>query len=97
MDKIETMVTTYNHNVTINERKNIVISGVKKIDSFDNEEFLMETNMGYIVLKGTELEIVKLDTYQGNVSIKGKVNSLTYMENLSKKNKEDGVFNKLFK
>ena len=36
MDKIETMVTTYNHNVTINERKNIVISGVKKIDSFDN-------------------------------------------------------------
>ena len=97
MDKIETMVTTYNHNVTINERKNIVISGVKKIDSFDNEEFLMETTMGYMVIKGSELEIVKLDTYQGNVSIKGKVNSLTYMENSGKKEKEDGFFGKLFK
>ena len=60
MDKIETMVTTYNHNVTINERKNIVISGVKKIDSFDNEEFLMETTMGYMIIKGSELEIIKL-------------------------------------
>ncbi len=96
MDKNESF-STLGHVVTISERKNIVISGVKKIESFDNEEFLMETNMGYIVLKGEELEIIKLDTYQGNVSIKGKVNSLAYMESLSKKNKEDGVFNKLFK
>lgn len=96
MDKVENF-NTLGHVVTLSERKNIVITGVKKIESFDNEEFLMETNMGYIVLKGEELEIIKLDTYQGNVSIKGKVNSLSYMENLAKKNKEDGVFNKLFK
>ena len=96
MDKIENF-NKLGHVVTLSERKNIVITGVKKIESFDNEEFLMETNMGYIVLKGEDLEIIKLDTYQGNVSIKGKVNGLTYMENLSKKNKEDGVFNKLFK
>lgn len=96
MDKVESF-NTLGHVVTLSERKNIVITGVKKIESFDNEEFLMETNMGYIVLKGEELEIIKLDTYQGNVSIKGKVNSLTYMESLSKKSKDDGVFNKLFK
>ena len=53
--------------------------------------------MGYIVIKGEELEIVKLDTYQGNVMIKGKVNSLTYADSANKKNKEDGLFNKLFK
>lgn len=96
MDKTENFAT-FSHVVTMNERKNITITGVKKIESFDNEEFLLETNMGYVILKGEELEIIKLDTYQGNVSIKGKINSLTYMENLSKKNKEDGVFNKLFK
>ena len=85
-----------NHSVVLNERKNINITGVKKIENFDNEEFLMETNMGYIVIKGEELEIVKLDTYQGNVMIKGKVNSLTYADSANKKNKEDGLFNKLF-
>ncbi len=90
-------ITNYNHVITMNERKNINISGVKKIDSFDNEEFLLETTMGYIVIKGEGLEIIKLDTYQGNVSIKGKVNSLIYMENLNKKEKEEGIFSKLFK
>lgn len=95
MDK--DLMTNYNHTITINERKNINITGVKKIDSFDNEEFLLETTMGYIIIKGESLEIIKLDTYQGNVAIKGKINSLIYMENLGKKEKEEGIFSKLFK
>ena len=85
------------HSVTINERKNIVITGVKKIENFDNEEFLLETNMGFINIKVNDLEIIKLDTYQGNVSIKGKVNSFSYKETLNKKEKEESVFSKLFK
>ena len=80
-------IITSNHSVSINERKSISITGVKKIDSFDNEEFLMDTVMGY----------VKLDTFQGNVSIKGKINSLSYIEGSGKKNKDSGVFSKLFK
>ena len=84
------------HIVSLTERKNISVTGVKKIDSFDNEEFLMDTVMGYITIKGSDLEIVKLDTFQGNVTIKGKIDSLLYSENSIKK-KEDGVFSKLFK
>lgn len=93
MDKIDT-ITNLNHNITINERKNIIISGVKKIESFDDEEFLLETTMGNITIKGNELEIIKLDTYQGTVSIKGIIISLTYIDNSKK---EEGVFSKLFK
>lgn len=96
MDKDRT-ITNYNHMITITERKNIIITGVKKIESFDDEEFLMETTMGFLVLKGESLEMIKLDTYQGNVSIKGVVNSMEYMENKGSKPKEESVFNKLFK
>lgn len=95
MDKSE--IQTFNHSINIVERKNIVISGVKKIENFDSEEFLLETNMGFLIIKGSELEIIKLDTFQGNVSIKGQINSLNYMDSLDKKNKEEGVFSKLFK
>jgi sporulation protein YabP len=95
MDK--DIINVGNHSITINERKNIVVTGVKKIDSFDDEEFLLETSMGFITIKGSNLEIIKLDTYQGNVSIKGKINSLNYMENSNKKEKEDSIFGKLFK
>ena len=48
MDR-ETELATYNHSVNIIERKSILISGVKKVDSFDEEEFLVETVMGYLV------------------------------------------------
>lgn len=98
MDKVKEMENSFNHGLSINERKNIIVSGVKKIESFDSEEFLMETTLGYLIIKGNELEIVKLDTYQGNVSIKGRIDSLMYLdETMSKKNKENSFLNKLFK
>ena len=76
MDKMSTDVETIgNSTISINDRKSIVISGVKRIDSFNDEEFLLETTLGYMVVKGENLEIIKLDTYQGNVSIKGKFNN----------------------
>ena len=53
--------------------------------------------MGFIIIKGKELEIIKLDTYQGVVSIKGTFNSLNYMESINKKEKEESIFSKLFK
>lgn len=86
-----------NHGISINERKNMYITGVIKIDSFDEEEFLIETTMGYLVIKGTDLEIVKLDTKDGIISIKGSFISLSYIEELKKMNKENSLFNKLFK
>lgn len=96
MDKTD-VLSSLNHTVTLNERKNIVLTGVKKIENFDKEEFLLETTMGFINIKGSELEIIKLDTYQGNVSIKGKINSLNYLDSLNKKNTEESFFSKLFK
>ena len=97
MDKVKEMESTFNHGISISERKNIIVTGVKKIESFDNEEFFMETSLGYLVIKGTELEIIKLDTYQGNVSIKGKVDSMAYIETGSKKDTDNSFINKLFK
>ena len=97
MDKAKEIEASYNHGLTLAERKNIVITGVKKIESFDNLEFMMDTTLGFLNIKGSDLEIIKLDTYQGNVSIKGKIDSLTYMDNNTVKNKEESFLSKLFK
>ena len=85
-----------NHEVKMTDRKTILLTGIKKIVSFDNEEFLMESNMGVILLKGENLELIKLDTGDGNVKIKGKINSLNYVVG-KEKNKEDSLISKLFK
>ena len=85
----------FNHSITLNERKNLLVTGVKKIDHFDTNEFLIETNMGYLYIKWSELELIKLDTFKGNVTIKGIVNSMVY--NDKDKVKEDGIISRLFK
>ena len=97
MDKVKEIESSYSHGVSIAERKNILVTGVKKIESFDNEEFLMDTTLGFLVIKGSELDIIKLDTYQGNVSIKGNVDSLSYAVKGVKKEKDESFLNKLFK
>ena len=93
MDKM-VEVPAFTHVVKINDRKSIIISGIKKIISFDDREFLLESTMGNIVIKGSALEMIKLDTVDGNVSIKGKVDSFTYTDIVTK---ESSLISKLFK
>ncbi len=87
---------SYNHGISINERKLIYVTGVKKVESFDEEEFLLNTNMGFLAIKGTGLEIVRLDTKDGIISIKGNVDSFAYFDNI-KKNDKSSLIEKLFK
>lgn len=96
MDNKET-ITNYNHGINLVERKNLVISGVKKIENFDKEQFLIETVMGSLLIKGEELVLVKLDTLQGNLAIKGMVKSLSYLDENQKIDKDNSIFNRLFK
>lgn len=94
----DNQIREFNHVFNLVERKNVSITGVKKIESFDSEEFLIDSNMGTIVLKGEGLEIMKLDTKEGVVTIKGMINSLTYIdEKILKKTKENSVISRLFK
>ena len=85
------------HNVNMVGRKSVNINGVKKIENFDENEFLLETNMGYMKINGSSLEIIKLDTYEGDVSIKGKIDSLTYLDSNKKQEKQESILSKLFK
>ena len=50
MDKVRELENNFNHGISIAERKNIIVTGVKKIESFDNEEFMMDTTLGFFVI-----------------------------------------------
>lgn len=96
MDKQDN-INSYNHGISLFERKSLVITGVKKIENFDSEQFLIETIMGFMLIKGEGLELIKLDTLQGTVSIKGLITSMNYIEESAKKDKENSIFSRLFK
>lgn len=82
-----------NHVVKMVDRKSIIISGIKRIINFDDKQFSLESNMGDIIIKGESLEMIKLDTIDGNVSIKGSIDSIIY----SNVKTSESLITKLFK
>lgn len=77
-------------------RKLLEISGVIQVESFDSEEFLLETECGYLNITGHNLHIKNLNLEQGLVAIEGTVNSTAYLDG-SGQDKAKGFFGKLFK
>ena len=61
MEKQEAM-GSYTHGVSLAERKNLIVTGVKKIDNFDTEQFLLETSMGFILVKAVSYTHLTLPT-----------------------------------
>ena len=96
MDKIIEVQNEAYGDIKISDRKKVSLTGIIKLISFNPEEFLMETTLGVLVIKGYGLEVIKLDTTEGLLAIKGKVNSLTYLDG-NNKNKDNGLLAKLFK
>lgn len=88
--------TEKDHQIIIKGRKTIDITGVKEIDSFDNEEFLLETNMGYLVIRGQQLQLKNLNVAHGQVEIKGSIDDLTYVDEGHSETAK-GFFSKLFR
>lgn len=77
-------------------RKVLEISGVLNVESFDNEEFLLETECGFLAIKGQNLHIKNLSLEQGLVAIEGIMNEMAYLDGNSQ-DKAKGFLGKLFK
>jgi len=77
-------------------RKVMEISGVINVESFDNEEFLLDTECGFLMVKGQDLHIKNLNLEQGLVAIEGMVGRLEYLDTHTQ-DKTKGIWGKLFK
>ncbi|MGL4818709.1 MAG: sporulation protein YabP [Bacilli bacterium] len=84
------------HRIVVEDRKFVEISGVKQVDSFDQLEFLLDTNMGYMVIRGNNLQMNNLDLERGIVSIKGRIDEMIYVDEEQKK-KSGNLWSKLFR
>lgn len=77
-------------------RKVMEITGVKNVESFDSEEFLLETELGFLTVRGQNLHMKHLSLEQGLVAIEGLIHTIAYLDG-SAADKSKGFFGKLFK
>jgi len=85
------------HNVIMENRKRISISGIEDVESFDEDSIILYTELGTLQIKGEDLHINKLSVESGEVMVEGEIDSLTYSDSDGSKNKGIGFFGKLFK
>jgi len=95
-EKNAVTVPEKDHTLKVSNRKGIELTGVKEVDSFDNEEFLLETTLGYLIVRGQNLQLKNLDVNEGKVSIKGRIYELSYVDE-EQQEKAKGFFSKLFR
>lgn len=85
------------HNVIIENRKKLSISGVEDVESFDEDSIVLYTGLGSMTIRGEDLHINKLSVESGEVVIEGEIDSLAYSDAGEGKNRGSGFFSRLFK
>ena len=93
--KSATSLVNTNHNIVMEDRKKISLSGVVDIHSFDDELILTETQCGILTIKGSELKMNKLNLENNELIVEGQIMALIYSEN--DETKKTNMFGKLFK
>lgn len=84
------------HQLTLKTRENLTIDGVVGVESFDDQEVVVETDLGVLLIRGDGLHIKELNLDNGTLHVDGLVRVLEYAgDSLGKRSK--GVLAKLFK
>ena len=84
------------HNITLEAREKLYISGVTDVGSFNDNTVIVSTQMGELVIKGDDLHISSLNVNDGDVLIKGLIHSMIY-ESKGVYKSDKGFFKSLFK
>ncbi len=82
--------------LTLENRERLGITGVEKVENFNDENVVLATNKGKLNIKGKNISISKLNVEEGKIFVNGKIDSLLYSENSSEKEKV-GFIKKIFR
>ncbi len=66
------------HALMLLDRKTLEISGVENVNTFDEEEIILETVMGYLYVLGEQLHVSMLNLDQGKVVLEGNIINIEY-------------------
>ncbi len=85
------------HNMILENRKKLTLSGIEDVDCFDEESITLFTDSCSLTIKGSGLHINKLSVETGDVSIEGQIDSLVYSDGDTGKTKGLGFLARMFR
>lgn len=82
------------HHLILDNRRQLTLSGVSDVDSFDDTIVTVYIDGGELTVKGNDLQIVRLSIETGEMQIDGRIESMTYTDVVSR---ASGFFSRLFR
>ena len=66
------------HKVVLNERRNLTVTGVTEVVSFDDSGVVLHTGLGTLMVQGEQLQLKTLSPEGGQVAVEGNISSMIY-------------------
>nr|WP_297173721.1 sporulation protein YabP [uncultured Agathobaculum sp.] len=81
------------HTVILEGREKLSISGVVDVQSFDEEQVLLETVRGMLVVRGQGLHVERLQLEAGELIVEGEIGLIEYDDSMQPRG---GLLGRLF-
>lgn len=69
------------HKLCLDERKNLSMTGVTEVISFDENNAILQTSLGILSVHGSDLKLKTLSLDGGQVMIHGSITAMIYEQN----------------
>ncbi|MCD8106561.1 MAG: sporulation protein YabP [Oscillospiraceae bacterium] len=66
------------HNLILEDRNKLSLSGVTDVESFDDTEVSLYTTQGELVIRGKKLHVDEVSLETGDLEMSGEVKSMIY-------------------
>ena len=68
-------------NIILKDRRRLMISGVRHVESFNEECIVLDTELGILVVRGVGMHINKLNVETSELDVEGDIGSCEYLDN----------------
>jgi sporulation protein YabP len=86
--------TRQEHSVSIDNRKRILVTGIREVTSYDSSAIVAASPMGELIVQGKKLHINSFDQGTGRLSVDGDIDAVQYVDI---KTRGESFFSRLLK
>ena len=77
--------TPWPHSLSLDERKQAALTGVREVLAFDENQVVLMTDTGELCLTGQDLHVTKLMLEEGQLTVEGRLDGIFYTQRQNKR------------
>lgn len=85
------------HKIAMTNRAEAGFTGIRDVISFDENQIVLDTDMGLLTIKGKELHVSRLTVEKGEMDIEGAIDCLSYSSNEAFRRQGESLISRLFR